>query len=77
MELESKESKGAIMSNIRDFVDYEQVGDFVVLEHKTDSLTARVMCMRTGKFWEFEGETCLHDAQRHAFDNHCAVMYRK
>lgn len=65
------------MNTIRDFVDYEQVGDFVVQEHKTDPLIAKVMCMRTGKSWQFKGETSLHDAQRHAFDKHFAEMHGK
>lgn len=65
------------MNEIRDFVDYEQVGDFVVQVHTTDSFIAKVMCMRTGDRQFFTGETCLQDAQRVAFDKHCAEMYGK
>lgn len=64
-------------NEIRDYVDYEQVGDFVVQTHTTDSLLAKVMCMRTGDRWFFTGETALMDAQRAAFDMHCEAMYGK
>lgn len=65
------------MNELRDFVDYEQVGDFVVQEHKTDPLIAKVMCMRTGNRWFFKGETCLHDADRAAWDMHYDSMKGK
>lgn len=63
------------MDEIRDFVDYEAVGDFVVQTHTTDPLLAKVMCMQTGRRWFFDGETCLQDATRAAFDKHFALMY--
>lgn len=65
------------MSEIRDYQDYEQIGDFVVQVHKSDPLKAKVMCMRTGDFWRFKGETCVHDANRDAWDRHFDSMRGK
>jgi hypothetical protein len=57
-----------VEATIHDFVDYEQVGDYVIREHKTDPCIAMAMSMRTGARRKFYGETCLHDARRWAND---------